>query len=227
MKKLSLITATMLLSVALYGEESVNTNESASLLQNWNFNVLIEERVFSDETSQTLLKLQTDTSITDKISFFSAIWFRDQVPVYTLGAHPELLDKSEYIEYVDIFAGISYSMHQYFSPYVFLEAYYDRPILDNQWGSFAAIGFSGTLYDEEKHNISYYTEWYFTLDTYELDAGKFWSTESAIKYKYNIYEQTALYVQAVWNTDTDEEGYGVSGYSEGIYSTRIGIQVDF
>ena len=227
MKKLSIITAAMLLGAALYGEESVDTSESISTLKNWNFNIAIEDRIFSDKTSQTLLKLQTDTSITEKVSFFAAIWLRDQLPVYARDAHPHLAGESEYINYVDLFAGFSYDLHQYFSPYFFLEAYYDKPDPIDQWGNFAAVGFSGTLYAVNKHNISYYTEWYFTLDTYDLDAGKFWSTESALKYKYNIYEQVSLYAQAVWNTDTDEEGYGISGYSEGIYSTRIGIQVDF
>jgi hypothetical protein len=231
MKKLSIITAVMLLGATLHAEESVDTAvdtaESASILKNWNFNILIEDRIFSDKTSQTLLKLQADTSVTEKISFFSGVWLRDQLPVYAIDTHPHLDGKSEYINYVDIFAGLSYDLHQYFNPYIFLEVYYDKPDPTNQWGTFAAAGFSGTLYSENKHNISYYTEWYFTLDTYDLDAGKFWATESALKYKYNIYEQTALYVQAVWNTDTDEDGYGLTGYSDGIYSTRVGIQIDF
>ena len=228
MKKLSLIAAAMLLGSSLYasGDTEEVTETETSAFSNWNFNLLMEERVFSDKTSQTLLKIQTDTMLTEKISLWGAIWLRDKLPVYT-DEHDLLTGESDYINYVDIYAGMSYSLHQYFSPYFFIEQFIDRGHIDTLYGNFLATGFSGTLYNEGKHNISYYTEWYTTINTYELDNWNLWGTESAIKYKYSIYEQTQLYVQAVWNTDSDAEGYGVHGYSEGIYSTRLGIQVNF
>ena len=228
MTKLSMIVATILLGTSVYAEETPKTAEESvteettvSAFENWNFNVALEERISSDRSSQTLLKLQTDTAVTDKISFFAAIWLRDQLPFYVdEEKHHHKIGDSDYINYVDMFAGLSYSLHQYFNPYAFYEVYYDRPEIDNQWGGFASLGFSGTLYNEEKHNLSYYTEWYMTLNTYDLDDFELWGTESAVKYKYNIYDKTGLYVQGVWNTeDTD--------YSDGTYSTRIGIQVDF
>ena len=228
MTKLSMIVATMLLGTSVYAEETPKTTEepvteetTVSAFENWNFNVALEERISSDRSSQTLLKLGADTAVTDKISFFAAIWLRDQLPFYVdEEKHHHKIGDSDYINYVDMFAGLSYSLHQYFNPYAFYEVYYDRPEIDNQWGGFAALGFSGTLYNEEKHNISYYTEWYITLNTYDLDNFELWGTESALKYKYNIYDKTGLYVQGVWNTaDMD--------YSDGTYSTRFGIQVDF
>jgi hypothetical protein len=226
-KKLLLMSTILLGGMRLVAGEAGDTVESASALQEWNFNMLFEERIFSDKTSQTVLKLQTDSSLTEKISIFGALWLRDTLPIYARDVHPHLAGESEYVNYVDMFAGLSYDLLDYFSPYIFVEAYYDRPDPENQWGTFSAIGFSGTLYNEGKHKLSYYTEWYFTLNTYDLDAWRFWSTESAVKYKYKIYDKTSLYLQAVWNTDTDAEGYGVPGYSEGIYSTRLGIQVYF
>jgi len=227
MKQVSLAVITVMIGTHLYGGEPVLQKESVSTEQSWNFNLLMEDRIFSDSTSQTLLKFQADTSLTDRLTFFSGVWLRDKLPVYVRGSHPHKEGESDYIEYADIFGGLNYTLYQYFNPYVFVEIYYDVPDPDNQWGTFAATGFSGTLYSVGKHDISYYTEWYFTLNTYDLEAGRLWSTESAVKYKYKIYEKASLYLQAVWNTDTDTEGYGLHGYSEGIYSTRLGIQVDF
>ena len=226
MTKLSLIAATLLLGTSLYaGGDAEDAVEAETSTASWNFNILMEERIFSDQTSQTLLKIQTDRMLTDKLGFFGAIWLRDKLPVYTDTHH--LAGESDYINYIDIYAGLSYSLHQYFNPYFFYEEYNDRGHETTQWGGFLATGFSGTLYNEGKHNLSYFTEWYTTLNTYELDNWRLWGTESALKYKYSIYEQTQLYIQAVWNTDSDEEGYGVHGYSDGIYSTRLGIQVNF
>ena len=226
MTKLSLIAATLLLGTSLYaGGDAEDAVEAETSTASWNFNILMEERIFSDQTSQTLLKIQTDRMLTDKLGFFGAIWLRDKLPVYADTHH--LAGESDYINYIDIYAGLSYSLHQYFNPYFFYEEYNDRAHETTQWGGFLATGFSGTLYNEGKHNLSYYTEWYTTLNTYELDNWRLWGTESTLKYKYSIYEQTQLYIQAVWNTDSDEEGYGVHGYADGIYSTRLGIQVNF
>jgi len=227
MNKLSLIAATLLLGTSLYAggdiEEALEVETSTAT---WNFNILMEERIFSDKTSQTLLKLQADHMITDKLGFFGGIWLRDKLPVYADSHH--LAGESDYINYIDMYAGLSYSLHQYFNPYFFYEEYNDRAHEATQWGGFLATGFSGTLYNEGKHNLSYFTEWYTTLNTYELDNWRLWGTESALKYKYSIYEQTQLYIQAVWNTDSDENGeYGLHGYADGIYSTRLGIQVNF
>lgn len=227
MKKLALTTATLLLSTVLYAETGVEETVEieTAVASNWNFNLILEERVSSDKSSQTLIKIQTDTMLTEKISLFGAIWLRDKLPVY----HDKgtLTDESEYINYVDLYVGMSYSLHQYFSPYFFFEQYIDRGHIDTEYGNFLATGFSGTLLNEGKHNISYYTEWYTTVNTYELDNWHLWGTESALKYKYSIYDKTQLYLQAVWNTDSNDEGYGVHGYSEGTYSTRLGIQVNF
>jgi hypothetical protein len=215
------------LSLLAAGEPVEDIHRSSAKTFEWNFNLLIEERVVSDKTSQTLLKLQADTYLTEKLSFFGGVWLRDQLPVYVLQSHPHIAGDSDYINYVDIYGGLNYELYQYFNPYLFIEAYYDRPEPEDQWGTFAAVGFGGTLYSEGKHDLSYYTEWYITLDTYDLESGRYWASESAMKYKYKIYDKTSLYLQAVWNTDVDEEGYGVPGYSDGTYSTRLGIQVDF
>ena len=230
MKKFSLLASAILLSTSLYAsgdaEEAVVVEEETSALSNWNFNLLMEERIFSDKTSQTLLKIQTDTMLTEKLSLWGAVWLRDKLPVYHDAG--VLTNNSDYINYVDIYAGMSYSLYKYFNPYFFLEQYIDRAHDSTSYGNFLATGFSGTLYSEGKHNLSYYTEWYTTVNTYELDNWHLWGTESAMKYKYSIYEQTQLFIQAVWNTDSDANGeYGLHGYSEGIYSTRLGIQVNF
>jgi hypothetical protein len=229
MKHFSLIAATLLLGTSLYAEDTAITGDVVSSESDWNFNVLIEERISSDNSSQTLLKLQAGRNITDKLSFFSGIWLRDKLPFYFNETHQGEYEKadSEYINYIDIYAGLSYNLHQYFNPYFFYEVYYDRPHESDEWGGFLALGFSGTLYNENKHNISYYSEFYYTLGTYDLDNFNYWSSETALKYKYSIYEKTALYIQAVWNTDQDAEGYGIHDFSEGTYSTRLGIQVDF
>jgi len=228
MNKLSLIAATILLGASLYagGDIEEAAAEETTETSNWNFNLLMEERIFSDKTSQTLLKIQTDTMLTDKISLWGAVWLRDKLPVYRDAEDHSPLS-SDYINYVDMYVGMSYSLHKYFSPYFFFEEFADRGHESTVYGSFLAVGFSGTLYNEGKHNISYYTENYYTLNTYELENWNLWGTESAMKYKYSIYEQTQLYIQAVWNTDSDSEGYGVHGYADGIYSTRLGIQVNF
>jgi len=231
MKKYSLIATALLLGTSLYAEDTAITGDVVTATD-WNFNVLIEERIASDKTSQTLLKLQAGTNITDKLSFFSGLWLRDKLPFYFSQVKLDEADVyyqqngSDYINYVDLYGGLSYNLHQYFNPYFFFEVYYDRPDAD-QWGSFLALGFSGTLYSEGKHNVSYYSEFYYTVDTYDLDSFNYWSSETALKYKYSIYEKTALYIQAVWNTDQDDAGYGVHDFSEGTYSTRLGIQVDF
>ena len=226
MKKSSLIVATLLLCTSLYaGGDIEAAAEETTAVSSWNFNLLMEERVFSDKTSQTLLKLQADTMLTEELTLWGGVWLRDKLPVYTDPSH--LSGESEYINYVDIFVGLSYSLHKYFNPYVFIEEYIDRGHETNQYGSFSAIGFSGTLYNEGKHNVGYFTEWYYTLNTYDLENWNLWGTETAVKYKYTIYENTQLYIQGVWNTDSDDEGYGVHGYTDGIYSTRLGIQVNF
>ena len=227
MKKLSRIVATLLLGTSLYAEGDIKEAvEETATASSWNFNLLIEERVFSDKTSQTLLKIQTDTMLTEKLNLWGGLWLRDTLPIYR-DTHDHTPLSSDYINYVDIFVGLSYSVHQYFNPYVFIEEYIDRGHKEALHGSFLAYGFSGTFYNEGKHNLSYFTEWYSTLNTYELDNWHLWGTESAMKYKYSIYDKTQLYIQAVWNTDSDAEGYGVHGYADGIYSTRLGIQVNF
>jgi len=227
MKNSLWIVTPLLFAVTLYAEEPSGTVETDSPFEGWSSNVQIEERIFSDETSQTLLKFQTVKSLTEKISFFGGVWFRDQLPVYAAKSHPHLAGESDYVNYIDLYGGLWYDLSRYFNPYFFIEAYYDKPDPSDQWGTFGAIGFDGTLYSEGRHDISYYTERYYTIDTYQLESGKYWASESAVKYKYKIYKKTTLYLQAVWNTDLDEEGYGVSSYSEGIYSSRFGIQVDF
>ena len=232
MKKLSLIAATLLLGTSLYAEgDSEAAVEETEVASSWNFNLLLEERVFSDKTSQTLLKLQTDTMLTEKLTLWGGLWLRDTLPVYydehILIDNAFTDEGSKYINYVDIFVGLAYSVHKYFNPYVFIEEYIDRGHEEALYGSFSAIGFSGTLYNEGKHNVGYFTEWYYTLNTYDLENWNLWGTETAVKYKYSIYDKTQLYIQGVWNTDSDAEGYGVHGYSDGIYSTRLGIQVNF
>lgn len=214
-------------SASLESQNLKQEKVEADLLKNVSFNLLIEDRIFSNRESQTLLKLQADTMLTEKLSLWGGVWLRDTVPVYHDENNIIIDNASKYINYIDIFAGLSYSLHRYFSPYMFIEEFIDRSHDSTVTGSFVSIGFSGTLYDEGKHNLSYFTEQYYTLNTYELDNWRLWGTETAMKYRYSIYEQTSLYIQAVWNTDSDEEGYGVHGYADGIYSTRLGIQVDF
>jgi len=251
MKILSLIAVALLFSTSLYAEHEHEEKEiiadrgeieridTKSLFEDVNFQVLLEERIQPEQTrkgttygfdSRTLLKFQADTMLTEKISLWGAIWLRDK----------QSNNNSDYIDYVDLYVGMSYSLHQYFSPYFFFERYYDKWVPENKytgkqdnWGGFLALGFSGSLYNEGRHSISYYTEWYLSVEmnsyngTGNIDNFNLWSTESAVKYSFKIYENTTLYLQPVWNTNSNEQGYGVHGYSDGVYSTRFGIQVAF
>ena len=256
MNKLSLLAATLLLSTSLYAEHEheeksiiadrgeIEIVDTKSLFENVNFQVLIEERIQPKQSrkgtdygfdSRTLLKFQADTMITDKLSLWGAIWLRDK----------QSDNNSQYIDYVDMYAGMSYSVHKYFSPYFFFERYYDKWMPANNatgkidhWGSFFALGFSGSLYSQGRHSIGYYTEWYYSMEMNgytgqgNVENFNLWSTESAIKYSFKIYENTTLYVQPVWNTnqydDVEKGGYlGTHGYTDGYYSTRFGIQVGF
>jgi len=181
------VSLLLLASSFLTADDTLKTENEESVASKWNFNVLIEDRIFSDKTSQTLLKLQTDTDIAENLSFFGALWLRDQVPVYVRDDYPHLAESSDYINYSDIYAGIIYTKWRYFEPYAFFEEYYERASLGDKWGNFAAVGFGGTLYDEGKHNISYYTEAYYSISVIGHDGFDLWSTETAAKYKYKIY----------------------------------------
>lgn len=199
----------------------------ASSLQAIDYNILMEERVNSERKSQTLLKFQLGHAITDDLYFFSALWLRDQLPILYEhnGGGLYAPANSEYINFIDLYGGLSYSLASWFSPYFFYEQYYDNSAHETDF--FVAIGFSGTVFDSGNHNVGYFSELYGARNSNNsLDGFGIFGSETAAKYKYAIYDkQAALYIQAVWNTDaayTDTYKL-VDGY----YSTRFGIQLNF
>ena len=199
----------------------------ASALNAVDYNILMEERVDSRKTSQTVLKFQVGQGITDDLYFFSGLWLRDKLPTIYEDNHLGDLTAgdSEYVNFVDLYGGLSYSLVSWFQPYGFYELYYDRT--SDSFGTFAALGFSGTLLDAGNHNIGYFSELYFAKDSDKTaDGYGIFGSETALKYRYSIYDKNAdLYVQAVWNTDAAyTEQYRLQ---DGYYSTRFGVQLNF
>ena len=191
------------------------------------YNVLMEERVDSRKVSQTVLKFQAGDSLADDLYLFSGLWFRDQLPIIyeDNGLGSLTPGESEYIEFVDMYVGLQYAVTSWFQPYGFYEVYYDDT--SNSFGSFGAVGFGGTALDHGHHNIGYFTELYLSNHSNSsADGFGIFGSESAVKYKYSIYDkQAALYIQAVWNTDASyTQQYRLE---DGYYSTRFGIQLNF
>ena len=199
----------------------------ASALDAVDFNILMEERVDSRKESQTVLKFQAGDAIIENLYFFSGLWLRDKLPIIDEDNHLGNLvtSDSEYINFVDLYGGLSYSFVSWFQLYGFYEVYYDRT--GDSLGTFTALGFSGTAIDIGNHNIGYFSELYLAKDSnVNADGYGIFGSESALKYKYSIYNKNvALYIQAVWNTDAEHtEKYRLL---DGYYSTRFGIQLNF
>ena len=198
-----------------------------SSLQAVDYSILMEERVNAERKSQTLLKAQAGFAITDDLYFFSGLWLRDQLPI--IYEHNEdnvlLSSKSEYINFIDLYGGVQYSLVSWFQPYSFYEVYYART--SDSFGTFLAVAFAGTALDMGNHNVSYYSELYLAKDSNPTaDGYGIYGSETAAKYKYSIYDKNAaLYIQAVWNTDASyTDTYKLV---DGYYSTRLGIQLNF
>jgi len=199
-----------------------------SVLNAVDFNILMEERVDSRKSSQTVLKFQAGDAITENLYFFSGLWLRDKLPiVYEDNLHGSglIAGDSEYVNFVDLYGGLSYSFVSWFQLYGFYEVYYDRT--GDSFGTFTALGFSGTVIDMGNHNIGYFSELYLAKDSNSnADGYGIFGSESALKYRYAIYDKNAaLYIQAVWNTDAEHtQQYRLL---DGYYSTRFGIQLNF
>ena len=191
------------------------------------YNILMEERVDSRKSSQTVLKFQAGNAITENLYFFSGFWLRDKLPIIYEDNHlgNPVAGDSEYINFMDLYGGLSYSFVSWFQLYGFYEVYYDRT--GHSFGTFIAFGFSGTILDMGNHNIGYFSELYLAKDSDKTaDGYGIFGSESAIKYKYGIYDKNAaLYIQAVWNTDAQyTQQYRLQ---DGYYSTRFGVQLNF
>jgi len=200
----------------------------ASALNAIDYNILTEERVDSRKSSQTVLKFQAGDTITENLYFFSALWLRDKLPiVYEDNLHGNGFTQSdsEYVNFVDLYGGLSYSFVNWFQLYGFYEVYYDRT--GDSLGTFTALGFSGTILDQGNHSIGYFSELYLSKNSNKTaDGYGIFGSESALKYKYSIYDKNAaLYIQAVWNTDAEyTQQYRLL---DGYYSTRFGVQLNF
>ena len=198
-----------------------------STLNAVDLNILMEERVDSRKSSQTVLKFQAGQAITDDLYFFSGLWFRDKLPIIYAdnGLGGLEAENSYYINFVDLYGGLQYSLTSWFAPYTFYEEYYDHT--NDTFGGFLAFGFGGSAYDNGNHNVSYFSEIYFAENSNaSADAFGIFGSESALKYKYGIYDKNAaLYVQAVWNTDATYTQQ--SNLLDGYYSTRFGVQLNF
>ena len=198
-----------------------------SSLQAVDYSILMEERIDARKISQTLLKAQAGQAITDDLYFFSGLWLRDQIPIIYEHNDQDVLvsTKSEYINFVDLYGGLQYSLVSWFQPYSFYEVYYNNK--SDSFGTFLAVGFAGTGFDMGNHNISYFSELYLAKDSNPTaDGYGIYGSETALKYKYGIYDKNAaLYIQAVWNTDASHtDSYKLV---DGYYSTRLGIQLNF
>ena len=199
----------------------------ASGLHAVDYSILMEERVDSRKSSQTVLKFQAGNAITENLYFFSGLWLRDKLPIIYEDNHlgNPVAGASEYINFVDLYGGLSYSFVSWFQLYGFYEVYYDRT--GDSFGGFTALGFSGTVFDMGNHNIGYFSELYLAKNSDNTaDGYGIFGSESAIKYKYGIYDKNAaLYIQAVWNTDAQyTQQYRLQ---DGYYSTRFGVQLNF
>ena len=188
--------------------------------------ILMEERVSADRSSQSVIKFQAGSTITDEFYFFSGLWFRDKLPIiYEDNGRGDISNYSEYINFIDLYGGVEYSFSSWLASYTFYEQYYDRTA-DNL-DFFITFGLSGTLYDDTNQNVSYFSELYLARDSnVNADAFGVFGSESALKYRYKVYDQQAvLYLQAVWNTDAAYTNQ--AQLFDGYYSTRFGIQLNF
>ena len=170
--------------------------------------IFFEERVNQDYSSQTVLKLYVSKEYKEDFTLWGFIWLHDQVPF-----RENSDTQSQYIEFVDIFLGISWNLWDYFEPYLFYDKYYNRSI--DYSSSYFAIGFDSILFHQSKHKLHYYFELYSEPKNGNMD---YFGGESGLEYSYEIYKHTSLYCLPVWNQDQTHTN---------IYSFRYGIKVDF
>jgi len=249
MKRLSLITALLLLTgTSSFAEEVNDTNATVTIAapvehieahsieldeakisadKQWSFKLSAEGRVRpKTNVNQFLTKFDFGYTLTEDFSLFSAVWLRNrQQAGYTTNTN--------FVTAGDFFVGVYYDLHKYVNPYVFYEMYLDAEKGDwnhhkSAWSGFGAIGIGGTLYSEGKHSLSYYAEYYFALGTQEGGyAEDFknnfdqYGSESALKYTYAVYDKTSIYIQPVWYT------YATKKLDEGVFEARFGISVAF
>jgi hypothetical protein len=231
MKKLSLIAATLLLmGTSLYATEGMMEAHGIELDPDispspWSFKAALEERYRPTQRNnskaihQSILRLGWGYTVNEDISLFGEFWGRNrQTDGYTTN--------NDWVTAVDAMAGIYYEVNPYISPYAFYEMYYDAELADNKgWSGFGAIGFTGTLFNSNKHTISYYYEYYFALGKqsgpYEGGFENFdeYGSEIALKYNYAIYDNVSFYFQPTWYV------YGAGGLDTGNVEYRVGINI--
>lgn len=252
MKRLSLITAALLISTSLYAdgdlqlpviehEHGVDVNASDSSALTYGFS--LEGRIRPEQTNngfknaqvnQFLTKIGFNYEINPKVGVFGSVWARSR-------NSPGWTTNDDYITAVDIFVGAYYNVHKYFNPYVFLERYVDseygqhtddagNPTYTNDRliSDFGAIGFSGTAWKSGKHSISYYAEYYFSLGKQDGDyALDFPDTFDEYGSETAVKYSYKIYDNTTLYLQPTWYVYGNKGYSKGVMEPRFGITIGF